>query len=287
MIAKTEALTNLILASQSLHASCQSGYSFGNFIEGLNRQATALNQFDLPGDHVRNLADELLNISRSERPLGSVGAAALLRKLEAWHLLPPAEMDTEATLRKYREEIDCEKDIDWESEVDWDRLHPIRSGWAACFEGENESDIDKAYAHTIFRIDFDFISRPNEIASSRRDWILGTPGYCPPEAWKRTPRNFQFDVFGLSATLYFMLTGKEPFAELAAMHMLQLAEDSEIEAELSKPALPPRQLNPKITVRLNRVLLKGLSLNPEERHADAVHFQREFLQAIGKPIPID
>jgi len=419
------ALSSLVHTSQALRAAaCEGSFRFDAFLDALKRQAATLSRYKLPGEHVDNLLEKLKLLAEFERPLGPIGASALLRKLEAWHLLPPADQDAIISLRRYRQEIDYEKKVDWESEeIDYSKFHPIRDweddfkdggglgdrnyesylrrkisisgyhrldlvdkgGGGMLFEAESESEPSKKVAikvfpmgwtHDIFRYVYfennlspklaaiaehsallvvasgagftnlgdpyvimeyvkgsplstkrrvkDFsrvltignelisgiaslhreglihgdISPRNILISNHRPRLIdfdglthemefrrgqltdpggeGLPGYSAPELWNGFPLNFRTDVFGLSASLYLLLTGKEPFGELAVMMALGFSERDEIETELKKPALPPRKLNHRISPGLSDVLLRGLALDPAERHENAIHFQEEF-----------
>lgn len=45
-------------------------------------------------------------------------------------------------------------------------------------------------------------------------WCVGTPGYAPPEQWKKTQGDKSWDIYGLGAVLHEMLTGVHPARNL-------------------------------------------------------------------------
>ena len=83
-----------------------------------------------------------------------------------------------------------------------------------------------------------------------------TPGYAPPEQYQATGSTDQrTDIYGLGATLYFLLTGYQP---------------TEAPARLSAHAMPdPCSLNPDLSLRTGQVVLRAMALNPNERYQSA------------------
>jgi serine/threonine protein kinase len=92
---------------------------------------------------------------------------------------------------------------------------------------------------------------------------LGTPGYLPLEAGL-VPPNPSFDVFGLGATLYQLLTGKLP----------------------DEPLLPLREAHPGCDAPddLELVLAAALALEPEDRTQSAAELGRA-LEAVRAAHP--
>jgi hypothetical protein len=93
-----------------------------------------------------------------------------------------------------------------------------------------------------------------------------TPGYAPPEQYQASGSTDQrTDVYGMGATLYYLLTGYQP---------------TEAPARLSAKALPPpRSLNPAISPRSEAIVLRAMSLNPAERHQTMRELLGELQQA--------
>ena len=91
---------------------------------------------------------------------------------------------------------------------------------------------------------------------------LGTPQYMSPEqALGQLDRvSRASDVYGLGATLYCILTGSPPLAQI-----------SDVGAVLSRVALgdipPPRSLKPDVPATLEAICKKAMAVRPEDRYA--------------------
>ena len=95
---------------------------------------------------------------------------------------------------------------------------------------------------------------------TRGTGALGTPGYMPPEQISK--RNGELgpwsDVYGLGATLYYLLTGRAPF----------IGETSEaiIPQVLTNPPTRPRAIRPDISLDLEGIVIKCLEKDPKDRY---------------------
>ena len=76
-------------------------------------------------------------------------------------------------------------------------------------------------------------------------------GYAPIEQYQRKGQGPWTDVYALSATIYFCLTGRVPPQSLDRL--------------LSDELVTPRKLGVDITPGQQRALLKGMAVNPEKR----------------------
>jgi serine/threonine protein kinase len=83
-----------------------------------------------------------------------------------------------------------------------------------------------------------------------------TPGYAPPEQYQASGATDQrTDVYGMGATLFYLLTGYQP---------------TEAPARLGPHALPaPRALNPALSLATEAVILKAMALDPAARQQSA------------------
>lgn len=82
--------------------------------------------------------------------------------------------------------------------------------------------------------------------------IAGNEGFAPYEQMSRGSREPTVDVYCLAATLYYAVTGQRPTTSLAR--------------KLDNTFLiPPKQINPSISDKLNQAILKGMALEAKDR----------------------
>ena len=101
-----------------------------------------------------------------------------------------------------------------------------------------------------------------------------SPGFAPPEQYMAKGKtDARTDVYGLGATLYACLTGKDP-AEAPARLLAQTGVHHGMHLD------PPRKLNPQISERTERIILKALELAPGKRQQTARELRDELRQAL-------
>ena len=108
--------------------------------------------------------------------------------------------------------------------------------------------------------------------------ILGTPEFMSPEQLRGKPLDPRTDVYSLTLMTYEMLTGKLPFTGRTQQEMMI--------SRLRNEPVPVRQARPDLAINegIERVLLKGMSREPEGRYATAVEFANALAAAAsGKP----
>jgi serine/threonine protein kinase len=95
--------------------------------------------------------------------------------------------------------------------------------------------------------------------------LVGTPAYMAPEqAAGETERiGPRTDLYSLAVVLYQLITGKLPFQGPALKVVAQILYES---------PTPPSRWRPDLDPALERVLLKALARNPDERFASAAEF---------------
>jgi serine/threonine-protein kinase len=97
---------------------------------------------------------------------------------------------------------------------------------------------------------------------------LGTPAYMAPEQARGTGTDHRADLYSVGVILFHMLTGKKPFVSDTAMAVMRM--------QMDVPPPSPRQAAPGagISNTLERVILRSLAKNPDQRWPDASSFAR-------------
>src|SRR5713226_2149290 len=98
-------------------------------------------------------------------------------------------------------------------------------------------------------------------ALSQTPGATGTLPYMAPEQLQGRPPDYRSDLYSLGAVLYELATGRRP---LRAEGVAQL-----IHAILLEPPVRPRELNSRVSAELERIILKCLEKDPENRYQSA------------------
>jgi len=107
---------------------------------------------------------------------------------------------------------------------------------------------------------------------TKRGMIVGTPAYLPPEQALGKDSDQRSDLYSLGATLYHMATGRPPFPGDDPVKV--------IFSHINDIPMKPGRINPDIDAELERVILKLLRKDPDERYQSAEKL-KEALQSIG------
>jgi eukaryotic-like serine/threonine-protein kinase len=106
----------------------------------------------------------------------------------------------------------------------------------------------------------------------------GTLSYMAPEQLKGLTPDARADLWSAGAVLYEMSTGKLPFGELAGLQL--------VAAILGQEPVAPRVVNPKISEGLERVILRALQKDPQERYQSASDLRIDLANLATGTLPI-
>ncbi len=106
-----------------------------------------------------------------------------------------------------------------------------------------------------------------------QDMMLGTPQYISPEqAQGITTLSPATDIYSLGIVLYQLVVGRVPFS---ADTPYAIVHD-----HIYKPLPLPRTINPNVSPEIERVLLKALAKDPNDRFQSAADLVRAFREAV-------
>ncbi|MEO8276134.1 MAG: TonB family protein [Thermoanaerobaculia bacterium] len=136
-----------------------------------------------------------------------------------------------------------------------------------------------SYDGDIKLCDFGIVKAVTKASKTQMGALKGKLQYMSPEqAWGR-PVDARSDLFSLGSLLFEMLTGRRLFSGESEMSVLDAVREGRIQA--------PRDLDPRLPLEVNALVLKALARDPDDRFQSAGEMQRELdgiLQSL-KPAP--
>ena len=101
---------------------------------------------------------------------------------------------------------------------------------------------------------------------------IGTPAYMAPEQSLGQPVDGRADIYALGVILYELVTGQVPFKADTPMAVAL--------AHIHEPLPPPRSVDPSVPESFERVILKALAKDPDDRYQAAAAFDEALDEAI-------
>ena len=116
--------------------------------------------------------------------------------------------------------------------------------------------------------DFGIAKAATKARSTDTGTLRGKLLYMSPEqAWGK-PMDRRSDLFSLGLVFYEMITDQKPFMGGSESNVLEMVRECRIAA--------PTTLNPRIPDRLERVAMKALDRDPENRYQDAGEMSKDL-----------
>jgi len=127
--------------------------------------------------------------------------------------------------------------------------------------------------------DFGIVKAVSKASKTQMGALKGKLQYMSPEqAWGR-PVDARSDIFSLGSLLFEMLTGRRLFAGDSEMSVLDAVREGRIQA--------PRDLDPRLPLEVNALVLKALAKEPGDRFETAGEMQKQLDAILSslKPTP--
>lgn len=107
---------------------------------------------------------------------------------------------------------------------------------------------------------------------------IGTVYYISPEQAQNQKIDSRSDLYSLGCMLYEMVTGKLPFvADSSLAIILKQVKDDPV---------PPSQINPKIPLGLEQIILCAMQKNPQNRYQSAAQMLRNLQTLMRDPTTV-
>jgi len=107
--------------------------------------------------------------------------------------------------------------------------------------------------------------------------VVVTLPYMAPEQLRSEPADARSDLYSAGAVLYEMATGQRAFRDGVAPRLT--------DAILHQAAVPPRAVNASISPELERIILKCLQKEPENRYQSAAELEVDLRQLATIEVP--
>jgi len=125
-----------------------------------------------------------------------------------------------------------------------------------------------SYEGEVKIIDFGIAKAANKASKTQAGILKGKFGYMSPEQVRGLPLDRRSDIFALGIILYELLTGERLFVGESDFSTLEKVRNVEI--------LPPTTYNRNIPDTLEKIVLKALSKDPDDRFQSSYDMQEEL-----------
>ncbi|MDX2021292.1 MAG: protein kinase [Deltaproteobacteria bacterium] len=133
------------------------------------------------------------------------------------------------------------------------------------------------YEGEVKLVDFGIAKAAGKASKTQAGILKGKFGYMSPEQVRGLPVDRRSDIFSAGICLYEMLTGERLFIGESDFSTLEKVRNVEI--------TPPTRFNKKIPAELERIVLKALAKEPEDRYQNAIDLHDDlqaFLYSVGE-----
>jgi serine/threonine protein kinase len=127
-----------------------------------------------------------------------------------------------------------------------------------------------SYEGEVKIIDFGIAKAANRSQKTQAGILKGKFGYMSPEQVRGLPIDRRSDIFAVGVILYELLTGERLFVGESDFSTLEKVRSADVPM--------PRQFNPNIPAGLEKVLMKSLARDAEERYQWGSDLQEDLMR---------
>ncbi|MGE0711146.1 MAG: protein kinase [Planctomycetota bacterium] len=121
--------------------------------------------------------------------------------------------------------------------------------------------------------DFGLATQDGSMRLTRSQDTMGTPAYMAPEQFRGRTTDPRADIYALGVVLYHCLTGQVPFLAPTPAEIGVLVRAGRVR--------PPSRLVPTLPRAVERVCLRAMAKEPEDRYSDAGSFAADLRAALS------
>ena len=105
--------------------------------------------------------------------------------------------------------------------------------------------------------------------------VMGTVPYMAPEQLQGEPVDPRTDIYALGLILYEMATGRHVYQETLGTRL--------VDAILHRAPVAPRAIQERISPEFERIILKCMEKNPEDRYQSAREVEVDLRRLVSPP----
>ncbi len=126
------------------------------------------------------------------------------------------------------------------------------------------------YDGSVKVVDFGIAQADDRYTMTQAGQVKGKAPYMAPEQCLRRPIDCRTDIFALGVVLYELTTGHRLFGGALESRIMACLRREEVQ--------PPSRVVPKYPADLERICMRALRFDPEERFASAEEMRRELVR---------
>jgi serine/threonine protein kinase len=137
-----------------------------------------------------------------------------------------------------------------------------------------------SYEGDVKLTDFGIAKAAARATHTDRGALRGKLLYMSPEQAAGKSMDCRSDVFSLGIVFYEMITDQRPFMATSEKSILEMVRQCQV--------APPASINSRIPARLDKIVMKSLARDPDDRYQDAADMSRDlerFLHERNTPNP--